>query len=141
MKAIAKLALVLATVGSCAGAVAQTSWDQNDQERRARNREEAIANWERMQDRANDRTAYDRRNDRDDRYYRDHRDHRTVGQKLRHAGHKTESAVERAGHKTESFTERQVNKLRRFGERQQDKFDGPNRPVREDDKRPSAMGK
>ena len=131
MKAMTKLALALVTAGTCFGALADTSWEQADQERRARNREEAIAKWERMQERTN----------ADGTYYEDHRDHRTVGQKLRHAEHKTESAVQHAGHKTEAFTERQMDKLRRFGERQQDKFHGPDQRVREDDKRPSAMGK
>ena len=135
MKAIAKIALALATAGTCVGALADTAYDR-DQERRARNREEAIANWERMQA---DRT-YDRRyDDRDE--YREHHDHRTVGQKIEHAGHKTEHFVQREGHKAENFTERQMDKVRRFGERQQDKFHQPAHPAREDDKRPSAMGK
>jgi len=126
MKAIAKLALALATAGTCVGALADTAYDR-DQERRARNREEAIAKWEQQQ---SDRAAYDR----------DH-DHRTVGQKVEHAGHSTERFVQRQGHKAENFTERQMDKVRDFGERQQDKFHGPDKPAREDDKRPAAMGK
>jgi hypothetical protein len=136
MKTIAKIALALATAGTCAGALADTAYDR-DQERRARNREEAIANWERMQ---HDGT-YDRRYDDDRADYRERHDHRTVGEKVEHAGHKTERAVEHAGQKTENFTERQMDKVRRFGERQQDKFHQPAHPAREDDKRPSAMGK
>jgi hypothetical protein len=139
MKAIAKLALALATVGSCATSFAMMG-DQADQERRARNREEAVAKWERMQaDRDHDRT-YDRRYD-DRADYRDHHDHRTVGQKVEHAGNKTEHFLQRQGHKAENFTERQMDKVRNFGERQQDKFHGPAHPTREDDKRPAAMGK
>ena len=131
MKAIAKLALALATVGTCAGALADTAYDR-DQERRARNRDEAVAKWEQQQA---DRASYDRRDDRYDN------DHRTVGQKIEHAGHSTEHFVERQGHKAENFTERQADKVRRFGERQQDKLHQPAHPAREDDKRPSAMGK
>ena len=137
MKAIAKIALVLATASTCAGALADTSWERADQERRARNREEAIAKWERLQA---DRNAYDRRYE-DRAAYRDHHDDRTVGQKIDHAGHQTERFLQRQGHKASNFTERQMDKVRRFGERQQDKFQGPDQPVREDDKRPSAMGK
>ena len=136
MKAIAKIALALATAGTCVGALADTAYDR-DQERRARNREEAIANWERMH---HDGT-YDRRYDDDRADYREHHDHRTVGQKVQHAGHKTEHFVQKEAQKAENFTERQMDHVRNFGERQQQKFHGPAHPAREDDKRPSAMGK
>jgi hypothetical protein len=125
MNVFAKIALTLATVGSCVAASAQT-WDrQADEERRARNREEAIAAWEHQRDR-NTNASYD---DRDARY-RDHDMHHKSARERTHEG----------ASKTRSFTHRQLNKLRRFSDRQDARFHGPDRPVREDDKRPSAMG-
>jgi hypothetical protein len=59
---LSKIVLAVVAAGSCAAAGAQMS-DSADQERRARNREEAIANHERMQQRA-DMSRSDMRRDR-----------------------------------------------------------------------------
>jgi hypothetical protein len=42
--------------------------------------------------------------------------------------------------KTRSFTHRQLDKMRHFSDEQNARFRAPDQPVREDDKRPSAMG-
>ena len=42
--------------------------------------------------------------------------------------------------KTRSFTHRQLNKMRSFSDRQNAKFHSPDHPVREDNKRSTAMG-
>ena len=118
MNAFTKIALTLATVGSCVAASAQTYDSQADQERRARNRDEAVAAWERQH------------NGRSEAAYTEHDTH--------HASVREKTHEEAS--KTRSFTHRQLNKLRRFSDRQNARFHGPDQPVREDDKRPSAMG-
>jgi len=118
MNALTKIALTLATVGSCAAASAQTYDSQADQERRARNRDEAIAAWEHQRDRHRD-VAYD-----------DRAEHHTSAREKTHA----------EASKTRSFTHRQLNKLRHFSDRQEARFHAPDHPVHEDDKRPGAMG-
>src|SRR5437588_7187883 len=88
MNAFAKIALTLATVGSCVAASAQTYDSQADQDRRARNRDEAYAAWERQHNGGSD-VAY---SDRDTH-------HASVREKT----HEEAS-------KTRSFTHRQLNK-------------------------------
>jgi hypothetical protein len=122
MKAIAKLAIAVATLGSCLAASAQSSMDQQD--RRERNRDEAVARWERTHPNLAEETyVYQPREE--ERY----ESNKTLGQR-------TDEAID----KTRSFTHRQLNKMRNFGDRQNAKFQAPDRPVHEDDKRPAAMG-
>ncbi|HUP06157.1 MAG TPA: hypothetical protein VMU47_03350 [Caldimonas sp.] len=118
MNAFTKIALTLATVGSCVAASAQSYDSQSDQERRARNRDEAVAAWERQH------------NGRSEVAYTDHDTH--------HASMREKTHEEAS--KTRSFTHRQLDKMRHFGERQDAKFHAPDHPVKEDDKRSTAMG-
>ena len=116
MKSISKFVLVLAAAGSCAVAVAQS--DSADQDRRMRNRDEAIANWERTQPR--DSMAS----------HNDMQPHKTMNER----GHE-------AAQKTRAFTHRQAEKMRRFGERQNARHPAPDPAVVEKNKAPTAMGK
>jgi len=118
MNAFTKIALTLATVGSCVAASAQSYDSQADQDRRARNRDEAVAAWERQH------------NGRSDVAYTDRDTH--------HASVREKTHEEAS--KTRSFTHRQLNKMRSFSDRQNAKFHSPDRPVHEDNKRSTAMG-
>ena len=100
MKTISKWVLTAVALGSAAVAGAQP-YGSADQERRERNREEAIANHERMQ----------------------HRDG-SVRSDMRESSNSVEAKTHRAAQKTRSFTHRQLDKVRNFGERQQRKI-GP----------------
>ena len=111
MKA-SRFVLALVTCGSCALAVAQP-YGPSDQERRERNREEAMARHERMS------TAHEEM----------HEGASTVRSKTHHAATKTRS-----------FSHRQLEKVRTFGERQQRKYPDRGHPV-EINKTPSALGK
>jgi len=121
MKVLSRIVLAVVAAGSCAAAGAQYS-DSADKERRARNREEAIANHERMQQRAEVRHN-SRRDKTPDA-------NPTVGQK-----------IDKGARATNDFTHRQLNKVRNFGERQQNKFAAPNPGTPEPDKAPHAIGK
>ena len=118
MNAFTKIALTLATVGSCVAASAQTYDSQADQERRARNRDEAVAAWERQH------------NGRSEVAYTDHDTH--------HASMREKTHEEAS--KTRSFTHHQLEKMRHFSDEQNAKHHKPNHPVHEDDKRPTALG-
>jgi hypothetical protein len=118
MKLPSQIVLAIVAAASCAAAGAQTY--SSDQERRLRNREEAIARHERMGDRTADRSSV-RAESRDAA--------QTVKEKTRHAAQKTKS-----------FTHRTLEKVRNFGERQQRKL--PARDATpETDKNPQALGK
>jgi len=127
MKLFSRIVLAIVAAGSCAAASAQLS-DAADQERRARNREEAIANYERMQQRGDMQRSDMRR----DRTYDDkrHHDDKTVGQRIDHG---TQA--------TKNFTHRTLNKMRNFGEKQQRKHPMPSPGTPEPDKAPHAIGK
>ena len=127
MKVLSRIVLAIVAAGSCAAATAQLS-DAADQERRARNREEAIANYERMQQRGDMQRSDMRR----DRTYDDTRRHddKTVGQRIDHG---TQA--------TKSFTHRTLNKMRNFGERQNRKHPMASPGTPEPDKAPHAIGK
>ena len=129
MKVLSRIVLAIVAAGSCAAASAQLS-DAADQERRARNREEAIANYERMQQRGDMQRA-DMRRDRD-RTYHDNRRHddKTVGQR-----------IDNGTQATKNFTHRTLNKMRNFGERQNAKHPRPSPGTPEPDKAPHAIGK
>ncbi|MEP7301280.1 MAG: hypothetical protein ABI699_07105 [Caldimonas sp.] len=97
MKSIVRIAFALTTLAACAAASAEP-YDQADQERRARNREEAIAKH------GDSRVSYQAGSEE-----------RTT---LREKTH-------RAADKTRSFTHRQAEKMRRFGERQNRRYGTP----------------
>ena len=122
-----KFVLALAAAGSCVAASAQMS-DAADQERRARNREEAIANYERMQQRGD----FDRRTDtrRDMRHDNMKDDKPTVGQR-----------IDQGARSTKNFTHRTLNKMRNFGARQNQRHPAPVPGTPEPDKAPTAIGK
>ena len=127
MKVFSRIVLAIVAAGSCAAASAQLS-DAADQERRARNREEAIANYERLQQRGDMQRSDMRR----ERTYDDKRHHedKTVGQRIDHG---TQA--------TKNFTHRTLNKMRNFGEKQQRKHPMPSPGTPEPDKAPHAIGK
>lgn len=130
MKSISKLVIALATLGSCAVATAQP-YGPADQQRRERNREEAIANYERMQ-----RDGGDTRDTRTMHSTRDG----TVREDARDAKNSARSKTHDVAQSTRSFTHRQLNKVRNFGERQQRKY--PNRPAEKtENKGETALGK
>lgn len=118
MKFISKIVLGLAAAGSCAVAVAQS--DSADQERRMRNRDEAIANWERTQ--PHDGMAMTHHNDM--------QPHKTMRERT-HDG----------AEKTRAFTHRQAEKVRRFGERQNAHHPAPRHPTTDHGEAPAAIGK
>ena len=119
---LSKIVLAVVAAGSCAAAGAQMS-DAADQERRARNREEAIANHERMQQRV-DTSRTDMRRDRT------YDANPTVGQR-----------IDRGAQGTKNFTHRTLNKMRNFGDRQSRKLPAPVPGTPEPDKAPHAIGK
>ena len=112
---LSKFVLALVAAGSCVAASAQMS-DSADQERRARNREEAIANHERMMQ----RTDVERRADMRRHCMRDMRhdgmrdDKPTVGERIDHGASSTKN-----------FTHRTLNKMRNFGDRQNHRHPAP----------------
>lgn len=115
--------LAVVAAGSCAAAGAQMS-DSADQERRARNREEAIANYERMQQRTDVQRPSDMRRDSvDDR-------NPTVGQR-----------IDRGTQSTKNFTHRTLNKMRNFSDRQNRRHPAPVPGTPERNKAPTAIGK
>ena len=119
MKTIQRLALALATLGTCAIAAAQP-YSQADQERRERNREEVMARHQRNMDADNDKSS--------------------VRESAREGAGKVRSKTHQGG------ADRHVrsrtassNKVRNFGERQQAKF--PDKPrVESTNKTPNATG-
>lgn len=114
MKVISKLVFALVAAGFCVAASADT-----DSERRARNREEAIANHERMEH-------------RDGMRQRDSMDDRHPGARQR---------VREGARSTRNFTHRQAEKMRRFSERQNQRHPGPVPGTTEPNKAPVAIGK
>jgi len=119
---LSRIVLAVVAAGSCAAAGAQMS-DSADMERRARNREEAIANHERMQQRV-DMPRSDMRRDRTSDA------NPTVGQR-----------IDRGTQSTKNFTHRTLNKMRNFGDRQNRKHPAPVPGTPEPDKAPHAIGK
>ena len=124
-----KFVLAVVAAGSCVAASAQMS-DSADQERRARNREEAIANHERMMQRSDVERRADMRRDGDMRHDRMRDDKPTVGQR-----------IDRGAASTKNFTHRTMNKMRNFGERQNRKHPAPVPGTTEQNKAPTAIGK
>jgi hypothetical protein len=121
--------LVIALAAATTGGVAIASDLSSDQQRRERNREEAIANWERQQ------AGHESMANHHDRQATD----RHEGHMSAHGSVQENSKV--ASEKTRSFTHRQLEKVRDFGERQEARLPGPANPVQEPNKAPVAIGK
>ncbi len=98
MKSFNQFVLGALALASCTVAVAQP-YGTADQERRDRNRAEAIARHERMGESRS-----------------------SVKEEVREGADTVRSKTRRAGNKAASFTNRQLDKVRNFGERQQAKF-------------------
>lgn len=134
MKTLSKFVLAVAAVASCAAANAQLSASE-DAERRARNREAAMANWQRTTAPDANRGARvptetrARLTDGDPTTRDASTDIRTVKSKTR-----------QAAKATRSFTHRQAEKVRNFGERQQKKYPGKT-STRTSNKSDTALGK
>lgn len=123
MKMLTRFALAAIAATTCVAASAQTY--SSDQERRERNREEAIAHWQH-----DGRTA--------DRPMSTRRD--SVREETHEKADSARAKTHHAAQKTRSFTHRTLEKVRNFGDRQAAKL--PNRPAQaEIDKTPQAMGK
>jgi Ni/Co efflux regulator RcnB len=137
MKVLSRIVLAIVAAGSCAAATAQLS-DAADQERRARNREEAIANYERMQQRG-DMQRGDMH--RGDMHRSDMRRDRMHDDKHRHGDKTVGQRIDQGTQATKNFTHRTLNKMRNFGEKQQRKHPMPSPGTPEPDKAPHAIGK
>ena len=137
MKVLSRIVLAIVAAGSCAAATAPLS-DAADQERRARNREEAIANYERMQQRG-DMQRGDMH--RGDMHRSDMRRDRMHDDKHRHGDKTVGQRIDQGTQATKGFTHRTLNKMRNFGERQNMKHPKPVPGTPEPDKAPQAIGK
>ena len=127
MNTVSKLVIALAAATTGGGAIASDL--SPDQPRRERNREEAIANWERQQ------SGHDTMAGHHDRQATD----RQEGHLSAHGSVQENTKV--ASEKTRSFTHRQAEKMRDFGERQEARLPGPAKPTQEPNKTPTALGK
>ena len=121
--------IVVAAAVAATGGVAIASDLSSDQQRRERNREEAIANWQHQQAGRDTMTAYLDRQATD-----------------RQEGHSSANGsvpenAKVASQNVRSFTHRQLEKVRAFGERQQARLPGPANPVQEPNNAPAALGK
>ena len=135
MKMFTRIVLAVVTAGACAAAGAQSY--VSDQQRRDRNREEAMAHHDRMM---NGSTTGDRSAMRDSSVRDSSARDSSLGEKTRDKARTVRSKTHQAAQSTRSFTHRQVEKVRNFGERQQRKF--PARESRpEINKDPAALGK
>lgn len=110
MKIMSKLVLAL-TAFAAIGASAQTVYSgQSDQERRERNREEALSNY-----RANNGAPATRREmareDARDAKERVREDAREAKDKVRHGAHKVASTTRRVAHKTANESRRVGHKI------------------------------
>lgn len=121
--------LVIALAAATTGGVAIASDLSSDQQRRERNREEAIANWQHQQAGRDTMTTYLDR----------HATDRHEGQLSAHGSVQENTKI--ASQKTRTFTHRQLNKMRAFGERQEARLPGPANPTQEPNKAPAAIGK
>ena len=108
-KPIAKIVLAVATFAACAMAGAQTT-DQADAQRRAANREEAIA---RHNATTQSSTSNFKENTKD---------------AARSTGRAVKSTTHKAAQSTRNFTHRQLTKARNFGERTNRKFPAKSGP-------------
>ena len=109
-KPIAKIVLAVATFAACAMAGAQTT-DQADAQRRAANREEAIARHNATSQGSS--TSNFKENTKD---------------AARSTGRAVKSTTHKAAQSTRNFTHRQLTKARNFGERTNRKFPAKSGP-------------
>ena len=127
MNIVSKLVIALAAAST--GGLAIASDLSSDQQRRERNREEAIANWQRQQ------AGQDTMADRHDRYATE----RHEAHPSSHRSVQEDTKV--ASQKTRSFTHRQLEKVRDFSARQEARLPGPANPAQEPNKAPAAIGR
>jgi Ni/Co efflux regulator RcnB len=113
MKFLPKIVLVLTAAASCAAGAASVLSPQADQERRDRNREEALAAYH---------ASPASRGYSDDTTYRDDD---SVTSKAKHAGHTVKMKTEQTTRPVRNFTHRQLNKMRAFSERQDERYGKP----------------
>ncbi len=107
MKIMPKIVLAL-TAFAAIGASAQTVYSgQSDQERRERNREEALANYRA----GNTSTTASRREDARDVKDRVREDTREAKDKVRHGAHKVANSTRRVAHKTANEGRRVGHKI------------------------------
>ncbi|HEX7441995.1 MAG TPA: hypothetical protein VF319_18070 [Caldimonas sp.] len=111
MKIISKFVLAVAAAGFSVIAVAQS--DQADMDRRARNRDEAIAHHQGMM--------------------------QGESMQPRHEGMRERAS--QGARSTRNFTHRQMDKMRDFSDRQNRRHPGPAHKTIESDKSPNAIGK
>ena len=104
MKSIAKFVFAATAIAACAAATAQP-YGQSDQERRERNREEAIAKYGEPMNA--DRSM---------------ESHTTAREKTHRVAETTREKTHHVAESTRNFTHRQAQKMRNFGERQDERF-------------------
>ena len=111
MKQLARLILACAALATAGAATAQTYNQASDQERRTRNREEALARYHAQQDRpaSTSSASSSRAADRNDS-----RGTPTLGDRARNAGKSVRNFTHRQAEKARNFSDRQD---RRFGKR------------------------
>ena len=108
MKQVTRLILACTALATCAVAGAQTYDSAADQERRARNREEALAKYQAMQDRPVDRST--RASERSESGGGP-----TLGDRARSAGKSVRNFTHRQAEKARDFSERQDRKWEKRG--------------------------
>lgn len=104
MKSIARFVFAATAITACAAAVAQP-YNQSDQERRERNREEVMAKY-------GEPMRADRPVER----------HTTMREKSHRVAEKTREKTHSVAESTRDFTHRQAQKMRNFGDRQNERF-------------------
>jgi len=104
MKNIARFVFVVTAIAACGTALAQSSM-QSDQERRDRNREEAMA-------KHGEPMSADRPVER----------HTTMREKTHRVAETTREKTHHVAESTRDFTHRQAQKVRNFGDRQNERF-------------------
>lgn len=127
MKLLSQWVVALVSVSACAMAGAQTS-DRADQERRARNREEAMARHQGVRPQSTTAAREETRGSR-------------ARQETREAASTVGAKTERAAQNTRSFTHRQLQKVRNFGDRQQRRYPARTNSVTTPNKAAEALGK
>ena len=103
MKTSPKIVLALLALASCAAGAQTVYSGQADQERRERNREEAMANYRANSDTSSTTTTRERRNSARE-------EAREVKDKARHGAHKVADSTRRVAHKTASEARRMGHK-------------------------------
>ena len=108
MNILPKLALTLVALASGAAGAATVYSSQADQERRDRNREEALAAYHASPGSMDERTTDS--------------DHRTLREKTHHAAQETRAKTHKTAQTVRGFTHRQAEKVRDFTDRENAKY-------------------